>query len=316
MRRLASLNEEIETWMGLTGRVADAEILLDLVVADGDEAMAGDMVGEVETIEAELERLEFWLLFSGPYDRGDAILAIHAGAGGTEAQDWAEMLLRMYLRWAEGRGYKASVLDSMSGEEAGLKRVVVSIEGDHVYGYLWAERGVHRLVRLSPFDAAHRRHTSFALVEVWPDLGEGVEVDISPEDLRIDTFRSSGPGGQHMQKTSSAVRITHLPTGIAVACQNERSQAQNRETAMKILRARLFDLEQERQEAEQSRLKGKHVEAGWGNQIRSYVLHPYKMVKDLRTGHETGNAEAVLDGGLDGFIETYLRSVVGGANPA
>jgi peptide chain release factor 2 len=313
MRKLASLNEEVETWRGLTGRVADAQTLLDLAIADEDEAMAGDIAREVEAIEAELGRLEFWLLFSGPHDKGDAILAIHAGAGGTEAQDWAEMLLRMYLRWAEGHGYKTSILDSLSGEEAGLKKAIVSVEGAYAYGYLKAEKGVHRLVRLSPFDAAHRRHTSFALVEVWPDIGEEIEVDISPDDLRIDTFRSSGPGGQHMQKTSSAVRITHLPTGIIATCQNERSQAQNRESAMKILRARLFDLEQEKQEAEQVRLKGKHVEAGWGNQIRSYVLHPYKMVKDLRTGHETGNAEAVLDGGLDDFIETYLRSIVGSA---
>jgi peptide chain release factor 2 len=311
MRKLASLNEEVETWRGLTRRTGDAQTLLDLAIVDEDEAMAGDIAHEVETIEAELERLEFWLLFSGPHDKDDAILAIHAGAGGTEAQDWAEMLFRMYLRWAEEHGYRADILDSMAGEEAGLKRVVVGIEGDRAYGYLKAERGVHRLVRLSPFDAAHRRHTSFALVEVWPDIGAKIEVDISPEELRIDTFRSSGPGGQHMQKTSSAVRITHLPTGIAATCQNQRSQAQNRETAMKILRARLFDLEQEKQEAEQARLKGKHVEAGWGNQIRSYVLQPYKMVKDLRTGYETGNAEAVLDGDLDGFIETYLRSIVG-----
>jgi peptide chain release factor 2 len=315
MRRLASLQEEVETWKGLAGRVADAQTLLDLAIADEDEAMAGDIAGEVETIEAELERLEFWLLLSGPYDKDDAILAIHAGAGGTEAQDWAEMLLRMYLRWAEGRGYKTGILDSLSGEEAGLKRAIVSVEGDHAYGYLKAEKGVHRLVRLSPFDAAHRRHTSFALVEVWPDIGEEIEVDINSDDLRIDTFRSSGPGGQHMQKTSSAVRITHLPTGTVVICQNQRSQAQNRETAMKVLRARLFALEREKQEAEQARLKGRHIEAGWGNQIRSYVLHPYKMVKDLRTGYETGNAEAVLDGGLDGFIETYLRSIVGGGNP-
>ncbi len=312
MQRLAFLNEEVETWKGLTGRVADAQTLLDLAIADEDEAVAEGVAREVGTIEAELERLEFWLLFSGPHDRDDAILAIHAGAGGTEAQDWTEMLLRMYLRWAEGRGYQTSILDSLAGEEAGLKRVIVSVEGDYAYGYLKAEKGVHRLVRLSPFDAAHRRHTSFAAVEVWPDIGEAVEVDINPDDLRIDTFRSSGPGGQHMQKTSSAVRITHLPTGIIATCQNQRSQAQNRETAMKILRARLFDLEREKQEAEQARLKGKHVEAGWGNQIRSYVLHPYKMVKDLRTGYETGNAEAVLDGGLDDFIETYLRSIVGG----
>jgi len=311
MRRLASLQEEVETWRGLTGRVADAQTLLDLAIADEDEVMAGDIACEAEAIEAELGHLEFWLLFSGPHDRDDAILAIHAGAGGTDAQDWAEMLLRMYLRWAESRGYKASILDSMEGEEAGLKRVIVGVEGDHAYGYLKAEKGVHRLVRLSPFDAAHRRHTSFALVEVWPDIGEEIEVDMNPENLRMDTFRSSGPGGQHMQKTSSAVRITHLPTGIVVTCQNERSQAQNRESAMKILRARLFDLEREKQEAEQARLKGQHVEAGWGNQIRSYVLHPYKMVKDLRTGYETGNAEAVLDGALDDFIETYLRSVVG-----
>ncbi len=311
MRRLAFLNEEVETWKELTGQAADAYTLLDLAIADEDEAMAGDIAREAEAIETELERLEFWLLFSGPHDKGDAILAIHAGAGGTEAQDWAEMLLRMYLRWAEGRGYKTGILDSLSGEEAGLKKAIVSIEGAYAYGYLKAERGVHRLVRLSPFDAAHRRHTSFALVEVWPDVGEEIEVDISPEDLRIDTFRSSGPGGQHMQKTSSAVRITHVPTEIVVTCQNERSQAQNRETAMKILRARLFDLERGKQEAEQTRLKGKHVEAGWGNQIRSYVLQPYKMVKDLRTGYETGNAEAVLDGGLDDFIETYLRSIVG-----
>jgi peptide chain release factor 2 len=311
MRKLASLNEEVETWTGLTGRVADAQTLLELSIADEDEAMAGEIAREVETIESELNHLEFRLLFSSPHDKDDAILAIHAGAGGTEAQDWAEMLLRMYLRWAEGHGYKTRILDIMPGEEAGMKRVVVGVGGDYAYGYLKAEKGVHRLVRLSPFDAAHRRHTSFALVEVWPEIGEEIEVDIKPDDLEIDTFRSSGPGGQHMQKTSSAVRITHLPTGIVATCQNERSQAQNRETAMKILRSRLFDLEREKQEAQQARLKGKHVEAGWGNQIRSYVLQPYKLVKDLRTGHETGNAEAVLDGGLDDFIESYLRSIVG-----
>lgn len=311
MQRLAFLSEEVETWQALAGRVADAQTLLDLAIADEDQVMARDIAREAKSIQAELSRLEFRLLFSGPHDRDDAILAIHAGAGGTEAQDWAEMLLRMYLRWAEGRGYKTRILDSMSGEEAGMKRVVVGVGGDYAYGYLKAEKGVHRLVRLSPFDAAHRRHTSFALVEVWPEIGEEIEVDIKPDDLEIDTFRSSGPGGQHMQKTSSAVRITHLPTGIVTTCQNERSQAQNRETAMKILRSRLFDLEREKQEAEQARLKGKHIEAGWGNQIRSYVLQPYKMVKDLRTGHETGNAEAVLDGGLDDFIESYLRSIVG-----
>lgn len=313
MRRLASLQEEVGVWEELAGRVADAQALLELAIADEDEAVARDIAREVEAIEAELKRLEFRLLLSGEHDRDDAVLAIHAGAGGTEAQDWAEMLLRMYLRWALEHNYETNILDSLPGEEAGLKRVAVGIEGDHAYGYLKAEKGVHRLVRLSPFDAAHRRHTSFALVEVWPDIGEEIEVEIDPDDLCIDTFRSSGPGGQHMQKTSSAVRITHLPTGTVVTCQNERSQAQNREMAMKVLRARLFDLEREKQEAEQARLKGKHIEAGWGNQIRSYVLHPYQMVKDHRTGYETSNTAAVLDGHLDDFIEAYLRLTAGKA---
>jgi len=307
MQRLASLREEVEVWKELAGRVADAQDLLKLALAEEDEAVAADIAREAEAIEAELNRLEFRLLLSGEHDRKDAILAIHAGAGGTEAQDWVEMLLRMYLRWAEERGYKTRILDSLAGEEAGLKRVTVSVEGDYAYGYLKAERGVHRLVRLSPFDAAHRRHTSFALVEVWPDIGETVEVEINPDDLRIETFRSSGPGGQHMQKTSSAVRITHLPTGIVVSCQNERSQAQNKATAMRILRARLYELERRKKEEEQARLKGEHVEAGWGNQIRSYVLHPYQLVKDHRTGYETSDTAAVLDGHLDDFIEAYLR---------
>ncbi|RLC74266.1 MAG: peptide chain release factor 2, partial [Chloroflexi bacterium] len=243
--------------------------------------------------------------------KGNAILAIHAGAGGTDAQDWTEMLTRMYLRWAEARGYRTEILDSLPGEEAGLKRVAIGIEGPYAYGYLRSERGVHRLVRLSPFDAAHRRHTSFALVEVWPDIQDEVKIDIRPDDLQIDVFRASGAGGQHVQKNATAVRITHLPTGITVSCQNERSQSQNREVAMKILRARLYQLEVEKQEKELAQLKGAHVDAGWGNQIRSYVLHPYKMVKDLRTGYETGNVEAVLDGRLDELIEAYLRSTMG-----
>ncbi len=307
MQRLASLREEVGSWKELADRVADAKALLSLAVAEKDEAIAADIAREVEAIEAELRHLEFHLLLSGEHDKDNAILAIHAGAGGTDAQDWTEMLLRMYLRWAENRGYRTKVLDSSPGEEAGLKSVTVSVEGEYAYGYLKAERGVHRLVRLSPFDAAHRRHTSFALVEVMPDIGEEIEVEIDPNDLRIETFRSSGPGGQHMQKTSSAVRITHLPTGITATCQNERSQFQNRRTAMRILRARLFDLELKKREEERARLKGEHVEAGWGNQIRSYVLHPYQMVKDHRTGYETPLAEAVLDGDLDGFIEAYLR---------
>ncbi len=311
MRKLAMLREEVEAWQGLSQRVTDGRALLELAIADGDEALGREIAAEVEKVAADLERFEFQLLLSGEHDRDDAILAIHAGAGGTEAQDWAEMLLRMYLRWAEGRDYRADMLDFLAGEEAGLKNVTVAVSGSYAYGYLKAERGVHRLVRLSPFDAAHRRHTSFALVEVLPDIAEDIEIDIDPNDLRIDVFRSSGAGGQHMQKNATAVRITHLPTGIVASCQNERSQLQNKQVAMRILKARLFELERVKQEEEMARLKGEHVEAGWGNQIRSYVLHPYHMVKDLRTGYETGNTTSVLDGHLDEFMEAYLRSTVG-----
>jgi len=311
MQQLASLREEVDVWRELASRVSDLQGLLELAATDDDETMLDEITAETEKVEAELSRLEFRLLLSGKYDQNDAILAVHAGAGGTEAQDWTEMLLRMYLRWAESQGFKAEILDSLAGEEAGLKTVTVEVSGPYAYGYLKAERGVHRLVRLSPFDFSHRRHTSFALVEVWPDLTEDIEVDIDPSDLKIEVYRSSGPGGQHMQKNATAVRITHLPTEIVVACQNERSQSRNREVAMKILRGRLYDLELEEQEKERSRLKGKHVEAGWGNQIRSYVLQPYRMVKDLRTGHETANTEAVLDGHLYDFIEAYLRMMVG-----
>jgi len=311
MQQLASLREEVGVWKELAGRVAELQSLLELAVADDDETMLAEITAEAKKVTAELSHLEFRLLLSGKHDRNDAILAIHAGAGGTEAQDWTEMLLRMYLRWAESQDFKTEILDSLAGEEAGLKTVTVEVAGPYAYGHLKAERGVHRLVRLSPFDASHRRHTSFALVEVWPDIAEDIEVDIDPNDLKIEVYRSSGPGGQHMQKNATAVRITHLPTGIVVACQNERSQSRNREVAMKILRGRLYDLELEEQEKERARLKGKHVEAGWGNQIRSYVLQPYHMVKDLRTGHETANTQAVLDGHLDDFMEAYLRMMMG-----
>jgi peptide chain release factor 2 len=311
MQQLASLREEADVWRELASRVADLQGLLELAVTDDDETMLDEITVEAEKVEAELSRLEFRLLLSGKYDQNDAILAVHAGAGGTEAQDWTEMLLRMYLRWAENQDFKTEILDSLAGEEAGLKTVTVEVSGPYAYGYLKAERGVHRLVRLSPFDFSHRRHTSFALVEVWPDITEDIEVDIDPSDLKIEVYRSSGPGGQHMQKNATAVRITHLPTEIVVACQNERSQSRNREVAMKILRGRLYDLELEEKEKEWARLKGKHVEAGWGNQIRSYVLQPYHMVKDLRTGHETANTEAVLDGHLGDFMEAYLRMMVG-----
>jgi peptide chain release factor 2 len=239
------------------------------------------------------------------------MLALHAGAGGTESQDWANMLLRMYLRWAERHDYEAEVLDVSPGEEAGIKSAIVEIRGDYVYGYLKSEHGVHRLVRLSPFDADHARHTSFVLVEVLPEAEEAVDVKINLEDLRIDTFRSSGPGGQHMQKTSSAVRITHLPTGLVATCQSQRSQHQNKEAALKVLYSRLLELERKKKEVERDKLKGERIEAAWGNQIRSYVLHPYKMVKDHRTDYEVHDTEAVLDGELDGFITDYLRSRVG-----
>jgi peptide chain release factor 2 len=311
MRRLSGLQEEVDRWNALARRVQDT---LELATLEDDD-LGDELAAETGALEREIEKLEFQLLFSGSHDRGDAILAIHAGAGGTDAQDWAEMLLRTYLRWAEASGRKAEVVDRLPGEEAGLKRVTVTISGDYTYGYLRAERGVHRLVRLSPFDAAHRRHTSFALIEVWPDLGEGIAVTIDPKELEIDTFRASSAGGQHMQKNDTAVRITHVPSGIVVSCQNERSQTQNRETAMRVLRARLIQLEEEKRQAEIAELKGEHVDAGWGNQIRSYVLHPYQMVKDHRTDCETGNVQAVLDGRLDEFMEAYLRFTMGSGNP-
>lgn len=307
MQRLSDLQGEVERWSTLEQRVVDT---LELAML-GDESLSDDLTTETEALEQEIDRLEFLLIFSGRHDRGDAILALHAGAGGTDAQDWTEMMLRMYLRWAESHGYKTEVVDRLHGEEAGIKRVMVTVSGSYAYGYLRAERGVHRMVRLSPFDAAHRRHTSFALVEVWPDIAEDVSVTIDPSDLEIDTFRASSAGGQHMQKNETAVRITHLPTEISVSCQNERSQAQNREMAMRILRARLIQVEEEKQREEIEELKGEHVDAGWGNQIRSYVLHPYHMVKDHRTNHEAGNTQAVLDGELDGFMEAYLRSKMG-----
>jgi peptide chain release factor 2 len=310
MRRLSALREEVDLWNSLEQRVADGLELFGMA----DESLTGELVAETTALEREIERLEFQLLFSGPYDRGDAILAIHAGAGGTDSQDWAEMLLRMYLRWAEATGRKADLVDKLTGDEAGIKRAIITISGAYTYGYLNSERGVHRLVRLSPFDAAHRRHTSFALIETWPDLGDDISVTIDPKDLQIDTFRASSAGGQHMQKNETAVRITHIPTGVVASCQNERSQTQNRDLAMRVLRARLRQLEEEKLQEEIAELKGEHVDAGWGNQIRSYVLHPYQMVKDHRTNFETGNVQAILDGRLDEFMEAYLRFTMGTLN--
>ena len=274
--------------------------------------MAAEVEAEARALSDRLDKLEFELSFSGPYDRRSAIVAIHAGAGGTESQDWAEMLLRMYLRWAERRGYKTDVLDVMPGDEAGIKSATLEIDGRYAYGCLRSERGVHRLVRLSPFDADHARHTSFALVEVMPEAEGAAEVTINPEDLRIDVFRASGHGGQNVQKNATAVRITHVPTGIVVTCQNERSQYRNRESAMQRPGGAAPGARARAQAEEQARIKGEHVSAGWGNQIRSYVLHPYKMVKDHRTDYETSDPDAVLDGDLDPFMEAYLKMTMGG----
>jgi len=308
MHRLTMLKNRVADWRRLRDDAESLSSLAELATADADESLSSEIRAETERLSQEVGKLEFETLLGGEYAENNAILAVHAGAGGTESQDWADMLLRMYIRWAEKHDFGVEVLDRSEGEEAGIKSATLEITAPYTYGRLRAERGVHRLVRLSPYDAAHRRHTSFALIEVLPEIeqdGDGVAVN--PDDLRIDTYRSSGAGGQHVNKTDSAVRITHLPSGIVVTCQNERSQLQNREVAMRILASRLLERKLEEQEAEQARLKGQHVAAGWGNQIRSYVLHPYNMVKDHRTNFETSNTAAVLDGDIDGFIESYLR---------
>ncbi len=306
MRQAARLRSSVKTWLDTRQRVSDALELAELE----DDSMAEELAAEADALQTIVDGLLFRAKLSGKYDAEDAYLAIHAGAGGTDAQDWAEMLLRMYLRWAERRGHKVEIVAEMPGDEAGIKSATVSVQGDYVFGYLRSERGVHRLVRLSPFDSNHRRHTSFCLVEVWPDVQEDVDIEIDEKDLQIDTFRSSGAGGQNVQKNETAVRITHLPTGLVVSCQNERSQTQNKARALQVLKMRLLDLEREKQEEEFAALKGEHVSAAWGNQIRSYVLHPYQLVKDLRTDYETGNTHAVLDGDLDAFMEAYLASRV------
>lgn len=303
MKKLASLRDEVQEWEKLEKRITD---LLELAQLE-DESLLPEIEQEMDDLRKILEQKELNTLLSGPYDRGNALLAIHAGAGGTDSQDWAEMLQRMYLRWAERSGYQTEILDMTEGEEAGIKSVTIAVNGKYAYGYLKSEKGVHRLVRLSPFDAAHRRHTSFALVEVLPEIEDDDEIVINPEDVRIDIFKSSGAGGQNVQKNATAVRLLHIPTGIIVTCQNERSQTQNRENAFRVLRARLAAIKQEQQEKELAALRGEYQKAEWGNQIRSYVLHPYQLVKDHRTEYETGNTQAVLDGELDGFIEAYLR---------
>jgi len=303
MKRIAYLDDQIDEWSSLQTQVEGLTALWEL----DDGSLTDEIDQHVNELENLLAKKEIALLLSGKYDHGNALLAIHAGAGGTDSQDWAGMLERMYLRWAENSGYKTEILDRTVGEEAGIKSVTISFTGELAYGYLKAEKGVHRLVRLSPFDAAHRRHTSFALIEVLPEIEGNDDIVIRPEDIEIEVYKSSGAGGQNVQKNMTAVRIIHLTTGLVVTCQNERSQTQNRESALKVLRSRLFELQVQAHADEISDLKGEFKKVEWGSQIRSYVLHPYQMVKDHRTDYETGNTQSVLDGNLDGFIEAYLR---------
>ncbi|WP_297058859.1 peptide chain release factor 2 [Thermosulfurimonas sp.] len=311
LKERSRLQEILSRWEDLTREVEDLRVLFELALEEGDEETLLEVQKGLAKLRRDLEEEELRILLSGEHDHSHAIVTIHAGAGGTEAQDWVEMLLRMYTRWAEKKGYRIRVVDLLPGEEAGLKYVTFMVEGPYAYGYLKAEKGVHRLVRISPFDASGRRHTSFASVTVIPEIEENIEIEIRPEDLRIETMRASGHGGQHVNKTETAVRITHLPTGIVVTCQNERSQHLNKATALKILKARLYELERRKLEEKKAQLAGEKKEIAWGSQIRSYILQPYRLVKDHRTGYETGNVEAVLDGEIDPFIRTYLLSQAG-----
>jgi peptide chain release factor 2 len=304
--RFSRVEARVKLLEGLRGSLSDSEELLELADEDGD--LLSEVEEELRRVEGVLEEQEVARLFTGEYDEGDAILTINSGEGGVDSQDWAEMLSRMYRRWAERRGFGLEVIEYTEGEEAGIKSATFGVSGEHAFGLLSAERGVHRLVRISPFDARGRRHTSFASVAVAPVIDDAVEVEIDDKDLKVDTYRASGAGGQHVNKTDSAVRITHLPTGIVVQCQNERSQHQNREVAMRVLRARLFELEREKRELEIAAQSGEKAEVGFGSQIRSYVLHPYKLVKDLRTGEQTADVDRVLDGDLDAFIYAYLKN--------
>lgn len=307
MKKATSFRNEIEYWSGFLQKIQETREMTALE----DESLFDDLVKETENLEAEVEKRSFTAMLSGKYDSDDAILAIHAGAGGTDSQDWTDMLMRMYLRWAEYRNFETEVMDITMGEEAGVKSVTLSIKGRYAYGYLRSEKGVHRLVRLSPFDSAHRRHTSFALVEILPQIAfDNPDIQIDPGDLKIDVFKSSGAGGQNVQKTSTAIRITHYPSGLVVTCQNERSQTQNRENAMRVLMARLLEIQQAEKSEEIAVLRGEYTKAEWGSQIRSYVLHPYQIVKDHRTDYERGNTQAVLNGDLDDFMEAFLRQGV------
>ena len=299
----------VEKWQDMDKQALS--LVENLQIAQEDSSFIDEVQADIDIFAESLDRMELELAFNGEFDSHNALLTIKAGAGGTESQDWAEILMRMYLRWAERRGYHADILDISIGEEAGIKSATIAVDGEYALGYLKSEHGVHRLVRLSPFDKDHARHTSFALVEIMPEAESDVDLEINPEDLKLEAFRSSGPGGQHMQKTSSAVRITHIPTGLVVTSQSERSQHHNKEAAMLILRSRLLEMELEKKAAERARIKGERISAGWSNQIRSYILHPYKMVKDHRTDYQTSNPDAVLEGDIDDFIRAFLRMNIG-----
>ena len=307
LARIKNIKNKVNEYQKIEGEIQNLNELTELTNMEPDEEIAKDIIKSTKTLEQEIEKLEIATLLSGKYDVNNAIVTIHPGAGGTESQDWAEMLYRMYTRWADKNGYKITELDYLEGEEAGIKSVTFEIIGEYAYGYMKGEMGVHRLVRISPFDSGGRRHTSFASVEVLPEITDDIEIDINPDDLRVDTYRASGAGGQHINKTSSAVRITHIPTNIVVACQSERSQIQNRETAMKMLKSKLLDLKEKEHKEKIEDLKGEQREIAWGSQIRSYVFCPYTMVKDHRTNYEVGNVEAVMDGKIDDFMESYLK---------
>ena len=312
MQQLNALREEVTTWEGIATQLNELLGLTQLLEEEPDEEMQAEVAQSLTSIEQQVENLQFALMLSGEHDENNAILSIHAGSGGVDAQDWAEMLLRMYLRWAEHHRFRTDIYDYSEGEEAGVKSTTVEVTGRYAYGYLRSEIGTHRLIRLSPFDAAHRRHTSFAKIEVLPDIENEIDIVVRPEDIEVDTYRATGAGGQHVNKTDSAVRLRHIPSGIVVTCQNERSQMQNREVAMKLLKARLYELEVKKQEEATAKLKGENVQADFGNQIRSVTVHPYTIVKDHRTGYETGDTTGYLGGNVDPFIQAYLQEQAGG----